>query len=192
MYSKYALLFLIALLPTSILPLYGQDPVNQPEKFIFYNVVKVDSASAGFLYHNALLWAKENSVKIITADSVRGIIQAENEFFVYKENGMLKKVSGKVSHSLMIEVRDNRYRYHFNEFVFHYYAPDRYHTIIPTGKKKRLEDPEASGWQKLWNSHRAKTLERAQRDIAVLKIKIIEKPIVQSATPEPKKEVKWD
>src|SRR6188768_2906093 len=117
MYSRYAFLLLVALVRT-VTTLYGQEPTNLPEKFTFYEVVKVDSLSSGFLYRNALAWTKENNTKIITADSLRGIIQANNEFLIYKENGLLKKVSGKVTYTFMIEVKDNRYRYHFYDFIF--------------------------------------------------------------------------
>ena len=152
----------------------------------------VDSCSAGLLYHNAVTWGRQNSTATTTADSVAGIVRGENEFSVYKESGVLKKVSGKVSYNFMIEVKDNRYRYHFYDFIFHYYAPDRYHNIIPTGKKKKLADPDASGWQKLWDKHRAKTNERVQGDIGILKLKIVEKPTTSAVKVESKKEVKWD
>jgi hypothetical protein len=167
-------------------------PVNQPEKYIFYEIVDVDSMAAGMLYHNAAKWLRQNSTTLHVADSLGGVLNASNEFSVFKESGVLKKISGKVTYNMVIEVKDNRYRYHFSDFVFHYYGPDRYHAMGPTGKKKKLEDPKAAGWQKLWDAHRTKTTEKIQQDIAVLKVKIKERQVQQPSTPEPKKEVKWD
>lgn len=171
-----------------------EQPIHQPEKFIFYEVVNVDSSSRGLLYHNALTWVNHNQMSVLKKDSLEGIIQAEDEFSVYKETGLLKKLSGKVTYRVLIESKDNRYRYHFYDFIFHGYTTDRYHNSIPSGSKKNLEERKAPGWQKLWDDHREKSTTRMQQTIASLKIKIIEKPLPpkQTQVTEPKKEVKWD
>lgn len=172
-----------------------EQPVNQPDQFVFYEVIETDTSSiVGLLYHNAMTWAKFTVNKLVTTDSLQGFIHAKNDFPVYKESGVLKKVSGRVSYEVNIEVKNRRYRYHFYNFIFHYYGPDRYHNIVPTGKKKELKEPEAPGWQKLWNKHRSTTTDQILSDIAALKAKIIEKPLPpkQMHIAEPKKEVKWD
>lgn len=174
--------------------LAGQDqPANDPEKFVFYEIVRADSTTKALLYHNAVSWVTVNGLNILQADSLQGIIKATNEFPVYKESGVLRKISGKVTYTMVVEVKDNRYRYHLNDFIFHYYGPDRYYNMIPTGKKKKLDDADASGWQKLWDSHRIYTTQKIQQDIASLKIKIIEKPVSTSTqSPKQKKTITWD
>jgi len=167
---------------------------NNPEKYIFYEVTETDSLPAALLYHNALQWVRSlGDVTITKADSTAGKIDGKHEFFVYKEKGVTKKVSGKVSYAFMIEVKDSRYRYYFNGFIFHYYGFDRYYNTIEIGKKKRLDDAEASGWQKLWDQHRKTTTSKITTEISQLKTKIIEIPVVATpVSPEIKKEVKWD
>lgn len=196
MNKKFSRLFLFILIVTR-LSVFGQTfPLDDAGKIVFYEVVKADSFKRDFLYHNAVTWL--NSLKgfdeIITEslDSIHGKIIAKNEVTVYSQTGILKKISGKMKYQTMIEVKDNLYRYNFSEFVFHYYKQDRNYKMVATGKTKNLEDAKASGWQKLWDKHRSKMLEKIQRDIAQLKIKIVEVPVDATKELAKKKEVKWE
>ncbi len=179
------------------LSVFGQTfPLNDAGKITFYEVVKADSLKKDFLYHNAVKWL--NSLKgfdeIITEslDSIHGKITAQNEVTVYSQTGVLKKISGKMTYQTTIEVKDNLYRYSFSGFIFHYYKQDRNYKMVAAGKTKNLEDAKASGWQKLWDKHRAKMYEKIEQDIAQLKIKIVEVPVDAAKEIAKKKEVKWE
>jgi hypothetical protein len=164
--------------------------------FDFSNVVVADSLSKQFLFQNALRFVddlKGNNEKAMLSqnDSILGKVEAESSYFVYTQQpGMLKKLSGRVSYKISIEVKDKKYRYRFNDFVFHYYKQDRYYKMVETIKVKSLNDPSASGWQKLWDSHRSTTMNKMKEHCKQLEIKMIEKP----ETPAEKmmaKKVEW-
>jgi len=158
----------------------------------FSNVVIADSLSKQLLFHNALSWVSALNDKTVLSqkDSVLGKVEAESSYLVYNQQaGILKKLSGRISYKILIEVKDNKYRYHFSNFMFHYYKQDRNYNMVETGKTKSLNEPNASGWQKLWDSHRAATQNKMKEYGKQLEIKMVEKP----ETPGEKiaKKVEW-
>ena len=162
----------------------------------FSNVVVADSLSKQFLFSNALRWIgtlKDNDEKTTLSqnDSILGKVEAESSYLVYTQQaGILKKLSGRVSYKISIEVKDNKYRYHFSDFVFHYYKQDRFYNMVETGKIKSLNERSASGWQKLWDSHRSTTQNKMKEYCKQLEIKMIEKPEIPSEKVIAKK-VEW-
>jgi len=188
---------LLLLLLCAIFSGYAQDfPLNESGKIYFYEVAKGDSLTKDFLYHNALKWfyalRSPDLQMIIKADSLKGKIDAQNELSVYSQTGVLRKLSGKVTYTSSVEVRDNLYRYTFSDFIFHYYKQDRTYKIVDTGKTKDLEDSKASGWQKLWDQHRNTVFKKITGDIAQLKIMIVEVPVDPKKEQAKKKEIKWE
>jgi len=188
---------LLLLLPCLTISGYAQDfPLNESGKIYFYEVAKADSLTKDFLYHNALKWfyalRNPDLQMIIKGDSLKGKIDAQNELSVYSQTGVLKKLSGKVTYTSSVEVRDNLYRYTFSNFIFHYYKQDRTYKIVETGKTKDLEDSKASGWQKLWDQHRNTVFKKITGDIAQLKIMIVEVPVDPKKEQAKKKEIKWE
>ena len=172
-------------------------PMDTTGKVTYYEIVEAPTFTKGALYQNALTWVEalkgiENKVVIETADVLAGKIIANNEFPLYSQTGVLKKLSGKITYQMTIEVKDNLYRYRFTNFLFHYYKQDRTYKIVATGKTKKLEDPKASGWQKLWNKHRAQTATKIQTDLTELKIQMVYIPVSPTKEAEKKKEIKWD
>ena len=166
-------------------------------KVTYYEIVEAPAMRKEALYDNAFSWVQalkglENKVAIETSDVLAGKIVATNEFPLFSQTGVLKKLSGKITYNMTIEVKDNLYRYKFTDFVFHYYKQDRTYKIVATGKTKKLEDPKASGWQKLWNKHRAQTAAKMQTDLTTLKIQMVAVPVSPAKETEKKKEVKWD
>lgn len=171
-------------------------PVNEKNKITYYEVIENDSTSQSLLYKNGVKWvnalnAYNHKVETTLADSISGQVNIENEFSLYSQPGLLKKLVGKFTYVTLIEVKYNRYRYTFTDFVFHEYAPDRFHTIIPTGKTRNLEVTKAKGSQKQWDKYRLVIADKIQKDIIDLKTKMLEKPKPVTAAPTVKA-VKWD
>lgn len=166
-----------------------------PAQIEFSNVVVADSLTKITLFHNAVNWIsslkeKEEKVVLTESDSLAGKVSGESSFFVYAQSGILKKVSGLITYKLSVEVKDNKYRYQLNDFVFHYYKQDRNYNMVETGKTKPLEELKATGWQKLWTQHRATVAAKMKINTQQLEIKMIEKP--KKITAEKKvKKVEW-
>ena len=133
-------------------------PLDERGKVSFYNVVKADSLGAGTLYGHAKTWLRRRGYALATADSAAGRLVATHALSVYDRGYLTKKLHGKVRYQVLVEVKDGRYRLQFNDFVFAYCHEDRAYCLVPTGQTKPLEEPVASGWQKLWQSHRQDTL----------------------------------
>jgi hypothetical protein len=172
-------------------------PIDTTGKVTYYEIVEAPALKKELLYENALTWVEtlkgiEDKVVIETTDVLAGKIVAKNEFPLFSQTGVLKKLSGKVTYQMTIEMKDNLYRYKFTDFVFHYYKQDRTYKIVATGKTKKLEDLKAAGWQKLWNKHRAQTAAKIQTDLTELKIQMATVPVSPTKEAEKKKEIKWD
>ncbi|MBS1950476.1 MAG: hypothetical protein OJF59_000663 [Cytophagales bacterium] len=137
--------------------------VSQEVKF--ENVVLADSLTKSQLFKNAMAWIRkldqnDEHFDLKLKDSIDGKMNGLCSFFVYSQNGILKKISGTVSYDLSIDVKDKKYRYQFNHFLFHYYKQDRYYNMVATGKVKSLQEIKAPGWQRLWTSHRLNTINK--------------------------------
>src|SRR5260221_12748552 len=127
---------------------------EEAQRVEFMNVVKADSLSKPLLFQNAMKYVaslknSEEKFDLKLKDSIDGKVYGQIVFFVYSQSGILKKISGTITYQLAIEVKDNKYRYQFSDYVFHYYKQDRYYNMVATGKTKSLEEPNVSGWQKL-------------------------------------------
>jgi hypothetical protein len=132
-------------------------PLDEHGKVSFYEVVKADSLPVAVLYAHAKGWLGQRGYTITIADSAAGRLVASGAFGVYDRGYLTRKLHGKVSYLLTVEVKDGRYRVQGNDFVFAYYQEDRAYRLVPTGKTKPLEDTAAAGWQKLWETHRKDT-----------------------------------
>jgi len=140
-------------------------------QFDYAEVVSTDSIQTPTLYWNIKSWLSASTDKVInlSPDSANSTIEGNFEFPVYTQSGVLKKLSGTVSYHFKAEIRESRYRYQFNDFVFHYMKMDRNYQMVKTGKRKSLKEPKASGWQKTWIKHRNTTDLHVRREIADLK-----------------------
>jgi hypothetical protein len=154
--------------------------LSAQSNFNYEGVELADSIQKQLLFDNALdwiTWLKKNNEKVVLTDQdiAIGKLQGHAEFALYKEAGILKKLSGKVSYSFMLEVKEGKYRYSINQLVFHYYHEDRNYAMVATGKTKPLTDAQASGWQKLWSSHRNTTDKKMMFNLANLKTAMLNK-----------------
>ena len=173
----------MALIVTIHLNSYGQPSSleAETEKVEFSDVVLADSLAKQLLYQNAMKWIgllkyNEEKFELKLKDSIDGKLYGQSTFFVYSQTGILKKISGTITYQLSIEVKDKKYRYQFSDYVFAYYKQDRYYNMVPTGKTKSLQELNASGWQKLWTSHRSYTMNKMQANIKQLELKMAEDP----------------
>ena len=168
--------------------------VNELGKLEMAEVVLSDGFTKEALYENSLRWIKSlpGSDKIINAlsvDSVLCKVSGRYEFLVYMQGGILKKKAGAISCVISLEMKDNKYRYAFTDFLYHYLVQDRNYDMIKNGKTKPLEETEAPGWQKLWNSHKKTAAREMKKRSEELKEIMIAAPNLVKEKPKP--EIEW-
>jgi hypothetical protein len=172
-------------------------PIDETGHIMYIDVVKADSLSKDLLFHNAEEWItslekeKENETVITYADSLGGELSGHSSFFVYTQSGVFRKVSGKVSYSFTVEVKDSKFRYQFKDFTYHYYTKDRYFHPVETNRQKKLEDVKASGWQKQWEDCKLDTHRRMVYLIKGLKAQMFERDEQASKKLATNKEMEW-
>ena len=174
---------------------YAQDfPLDPKGGIVYQEVVEVDSMKKEQLYQNALKWiqflSQEDENLITRRDSIAGSIFIQSSFIVYTQSGIFRKVSGKIHYSISLDVKNDKYRFNFSDFVFHYYSETRNYMMMDNHKTKQLEEPVATGWQKLWNKHRETVNTKIRHNIRTLKQKMTEKEPVVSRKPA-EKTVEW-
>jgi hypothetical protein len=171
-------------------------PLNSDGKIEIVDVVKVDSADKEELFERASEWAStfaapDDKVTITDRDSVNGRIVCQVAFPVYTQSGILKKMTGMVSYTLSLEVKESKYRYLYTGLLYHYYKPNRNYELVATGKTKPLEDAEASGWQKTWMQTKSSTQARINSEIGSIKIKMKQKRNEPSLVKAETKKLDW-
>jgi hypothetical protein len=169
---KAVSLLLLLLLP--LLPALGQAalPLDEHGKVVFYEVVTRESTPKEALYAAALGWLGTHAPEYREereADGTAYRFTATGGFPVYAKGYVSKQLHGTISYRLTLELKDGRYRYYCNDFVFHYHKMDRNYKVVPTGQTKPLEDPKAAGWQHTWKSHREATVQAMDALAADLK-----------------------
>jgi hypothetical protein len=174
---------------------YGQSglPLNSSGKIEISEVVKIDSVKKVDLFQRMAVWINDIAsvdlqVTVVEKDSINGKMKCQLQFMVYSQTGVLKKVQGAVSYSLTCEVKDDKYRYVFTDFIYHYYGQNRNYQVVETGKKKLLEEPKATGWQKGWDHTKSVTRSKIVNQINSMKIAMeTKKPAPVLTTTETKK-----
>jgi hypothetical protein len=162
-------------------------PLNASGKFEFSEVVAVDSVAKYELYDRAEnvlpgIGAFVDKMTIVK-DPMAAKVTCFLRYTVYNQQaGILKKEAGAVTYKLIIEVKDNKFRYSFSDVVFHYVKQDRNYKLVETGQTKGLEETKAPGWQKNWSHYRATASTKIQNQIALITEKMKEKK--KTATPE--------
>jgi hypothetical protein len=168
-------------------------PADESGKVFFSEVVLADSFPNGKLYSNSITWLKslnrpEEKFTFLTRDSIQSSSSGQFEFQVFAQGGLLRKMVGLVTCRLSIDTKEEKFRYSFSNFTYHYYKEDRNYKMAKTGKTKPLEDKEATGWQKLWDKHKETTNTKINSLITSLKLEIPKK----IAAPAKKiKKVEW-
>jgi hypothetical protein len=133
-------------------------PKDETGKITYLDVVKKDSIPSDSLFKRMEQWVKFTYAKSkMTIDPASKRAVTRGRFLVYTNPGVLKEIHGAIRYDISIEIKENRYRYTFTNFVFEYYKQDRYYKYTPTGKEKALEEEKFPGWQAAWEKHKNNT-----------------------------------
>ncbi len=184
------LLSLILILSSVFSYAQGILPTDAQGKITFTEVVHADTLKKAILYENIKNWLAKHHYNIQTNDSDSSSIRlvTSNEFYVYAKGYISKKAHGKISYNVTIDIKDCKYRYTINNFIFHYLKENRDYKMVPTGQTKQLEDTKAQSWQSLWESHKNATNSEITEQINSLKTAAIAPPLLKKeSTAEAKK-----
>lgn len=149
-------------------------PVDENNKISFAAVVETDSLTKEQLHGNLENWLINGGYTIESNEldaQIRKIV-ATNDFEVFAKGYVSKKIHGKISYTLTIEIKDYKYCYNFSNFIFHYYKESRNYAMIPTGETKPLEEQKAPAWQTLWEAHKKLTKTTIEQEIVRKRIKM--------------------
>lgn len=164
-------IFLLSLFKVG--PSYSQ---GEKSTFRFSEVVIADSINEKTLARNGKNWFIKHKFQNLDSTNAN-LLKGEHSFLVYQQGVVSKQLHGKIFYKLSLEIKNNKYRYTFSDFTFHYYKKDRNYNMVPTGKQKPLEETEAPGWQRTWEKHKAYTSQQIQLVIEDLKVSL---PVNQS------------
>jgi hypothetical protein len=117
--------------------------MDENNKYIYYQVVNQPATSADSLQARALVFAKKAFVasKLKFKDANKETIRATGGVLVSKKSSVAMHEDARIDYTMTIEVKDNRYRYWFTDFVIVPYARDRYANFVPvSGKNVKLEN----------------------------------------------------
>ena len=133
-------------------------PKDEAGKITYLDVVKKDSIPTDSIFKRVKEWVKFTyPTRAVTIDSANKKIVTRERFLVYTNPGVLKEIHGAIRYDLSIEIKENRYRYTFTNFVFEYYKQNRDLKYAPTGTTKALEEEKFPGWQGPWTKHKNTT-----------------------------------
>ena len=117
--------------------------MDENNKYIYYQVVAQPASSADTLQARAIAFAKKafEASKLKFKNSDKGTIHATGGVLVSKKSSVAMHEDARIDYTMTIEVKDNRYRYWFTDFVIVPYARDRYANFVPvSGKDVKLEN----------------------------------------------------
>jgi hypothetical protein len=165
-------------------------PKDDKGKITFEEIISSDSLPSSLLLKNAKAWVMKNyaqTEKSIRTDS--NSVSAKGVFLVYTKGAISKEIHGAIRYTVKIEVKNNKYKYRFSDFVFEYYKINRNYQYLPTGQEKPLEEEKFAGWQSAWENHKKETYNRIASQIKSLKSDMGKKEkIEQKKEPLGKKE----
>lgn len=166
-------------------------PKDEEGKITYLEVVSMDSIPKDTVFKRIQNWIKFTYPQSkTTVDSSNKAIATRGRFLVYTNPGVLKEIHGAIRYDLSIELKENRYRYTFTNFVFEYYKQDRNYKYNPTGTTRPLEDEKFPGWQAPWEKHKNNTDEHVKAKVDDLKKAVVNKKPEIMVIPEVKKKNK--
>lgn len=116
--------------------------MDENNKYIYYQVVAQPASSADTLQARAIVFAKKAFVasKLKFKDVNKGTIRATGGVLVSKKSSIAMHEDARIDYTMVIEVKDNKYRYWFTDFVIVPYQRDRFANFVPvSGKDVALE-----------------------------------------------------
>lgn len=118
--------------------------MDENNKYIFYQVVTQSATPADSLYKRAVTFLKRKDVsdkiKFKAQDKEKATIYAAGSVLVAKKSMVAMHPDAGIDFTMVIEVKDNRYRYWFTDFMLVPQQRDRFANFVPVpGKKEPLE-----------------------------------------------------
>ena len=145
------------------------------------------------IYQNAFNYLKDLKVmdspkSFLQTDTTNFTVKNRGSFYVHNHGSMKKHPDGAVEYNIIIECRDQRYRYTITNFIFNPYKRNRYGKFEPVSGKYTPLETEPSGLNRSnWNNYRLITFNKSQDLITDLK-----KAFIASEISEPGKVIKHD
>ena len=118
--------------------------MDENNKYIFYQVVTQEATPADSLYKRALTFVKKNypsdKLKFKDQDKEKATVYATGNVLVAKKSMIAMHPDAGIEFTMVIEVKENKYRYWFTDFNVVPQQRDRFANFVPVpGKKEPLE-----------------------------------------------------
>lgn len=104
--------------------------LDEANKYVYYRVVNKPGLNADTLYRRASGFAKMVVPKTKAGNVVDYAVVSKGKFLVYNGSSVVRKEGGEVAYTLVIETKDQKYRYKFSDFVFTPYVRDRFGNMV--------------------------------------------------------------
>jgi hypothetical protein len=108
----------------------------------------------------------------------------------YKEQGFSKEASfilynkriskvphGRLTYNVLIEVKEDRYRYVITDLIFHEYERNRYGRYEEKRNGQMALEPLLADADKQWEKHKQTILKKMESEVAILKSEIAAIPV---------------
>jgi len=103
---------------------------DENNKYIYYQTVAQPAANKDTLYNRGAYFLTsaypKTVLKLAKADKPGGALTATGTFMVSKKTLLNTHGDGAITYTLKIEVKDEKYRYWFTDFVYKPYERNRY------------------------------------------------------------------
>src|SRR6185437_15310784 len=119
--------------------------LDEHNKYIYYQVVDIPGQNADSLNLRGLNFLKSVAPKIkIAVGANANSVGGEGKFLTTTGVSMLKRSNGEMTYKIIIECKDQKYRYWLTNFTFTPYIRDRYgNFVLQQGIDIPLEDVSA-------------------------------------------------
>lgn len=143
-------------------------------KFFLQEVVEVPGMSKDRLFKNAAIFLKKikvhhSSKKYLVSDLAKDELHTKGSFYVYKLGSVKKAIAGAVMYDVKIEVKEGKYRYMINNYIFNTYKRNRYGKYGPVkGKDTPLDATVSKLNEKEWIKQRQVVYDKSMQLISNL------------------------
>ncbi len=132
--KKIVVLICLLVIGKAVLAQKDSLAFDEHGKYIYYRTV-ASKAEANVLLARGLdffnLPYNRDVFKITAKDADAHTFEAKGFFMVSRAQMMAKHDDGKISFTVKVEVKDQKYRYWLTDFVFTPYVRDRYNNMVP-------------------------------------------------------------
>lgn len=149
-------------------------PIDESGKYIFSEVIEVDSVSKDELIEKGSLFIQQLKVHNSTQNNLiqdlkNYILSNKGSFVVHNLGGIKNSVSGIVIFDMTLEFKDGKCRYTITNFTFNPYERNRYGKFeSEAGKYTPLEQEATRLNRKAWAKHRKEVYSDSQTLISQL------------------------